>query len=280
MENYRSRKLANNNEPIVYSFDLDNECEQFSFGVSSAKTKTTIDQNLYIFKNKPYWHNSISNDISCYIDEKSKEVCLSNCGEQLLNKEIFIICNGSSDIDSMKNLNDSTTFNYDFYMESDNITDNDISIYFNNKHFKKEEEIEITPICIKEDKTFTNSIEYSSEECYLIIDDETVLAIDYEYSFTSSDEKYTTSTILPMIQDKIDNYYYTDKIPNEKCRIRFVISDKGRFMTISYADESSNNYTSSDSFILSNNMVEKQDNVSVRFSIDNSKYCNNLSSNF
>lgn len=51
-------------------------------------------------------------------------------------------------------------------------------------------------------------------------------------------------------------------------------------MTISYADESSNNYTSSDSFILSNNMVEKQDNVSVRFSIDNSKYCNNLSSNF
>lgn len=279
MENYSSRKLANNNEPIVYSFDLDNECEQFSFGVSSTKTKTTIDQNLYIFKNKPYWHNSISNDISCYIDEKSKEVCLSNCGEQLLNKEIFIICNGSSNIDSMKNLNDSTTFDYDFYMESDNISDNDISIYFNNKHLKKEE-IEITPICIKEDKTFTNSIEYSSEECYLIIDDETVLAIDYEYSFTSSNEKYTTSTILPMIQDKIDNYYYTDKIPNKDCRIRFVISDKGRFMTISYADESSNNYTSSDSFILSNNMVEKQDNVSVRFSIDDSEYCNNLSSNF
>ena len=123
---------------------------------------------------------------------------LSNCGEQLLNKEIFIICNGSSDIDSMKNLNDSTTFDYDFYMESDNISD-DISIYFNNKHFKKEEEIKITPICIKEDKTFINSIEYESEECYLIIDDETVLAIDYEYSFTSSNEKYTTSTILPMI---------------------------------------------------------------------------------
>lgn len=294
MINYRSRQLPKINESIVYSFDLNTNCKQMSFGLSSSKDKKTIDQNIFVFKNIPYWYNSTSEDLSCFIE--NDKVSLSNCGEKLLNKS-FLMLDPSID-STITNLSNSSKFNCQFYIESDDASQNDITIFYNNKTYKLVKTIDnpetkdnsilsLIPI-VSQSKIYINDIQFSKEDDYwLFLDNETLLTLDYEFDFKSSDENYTASTIIPMVNDKIENFYYTNKIPNKDCRVRFIIDDKGRYISLSCADSiTSNNYNKSDSFIFSNNFVlgelekSKKDKVSVRFSIDNKDYCTQLSSNF
>lgn len=265
-----------------------------SFGLSSSKDKKTIDQNIFVFKNIPYWYNSTSEDLSCFIE--NDKVSLSNCGEKLLNKS-FLMLDPSID-STITNLSNSSKFNCQFYIESDDASQNDITIFYNNKTYKLVKTIDnpetkdnsilsLIPI-VSQSKIYINDIQFSKEDDYwLFLDKDTLLTLDYEFDFKSSDENYTASTIIPMVNDKIENFYYTNKIPNKNCRVRFIIDDKGRYISLSCADSiTSNNYNKSDSFIFSNNFVlgelekSKKDKVSVRFSIDNKDYCTQLSSNF
>ena len=288
MINYRSKQLPKIYESIVYSFDLNTNCKQISFGLSSSKDKKTIDQNIFVFKNIPYWYNSTSEDLSCFIE--NDKVTLSNCGEKLLNKSFLML---DPTINStITNLSDKSEFKCQFYIESDDASHNDITIFYNNKTYKLVENkdnsiLSLIPI-VSQSKIYINDIQFSKDDDYwLFLDNETLLILDYEFDFKSSDENYTASTIIPMVNDKIENFYYTNKIPNKDCRMRFIIDDKGRYISLSCADSiTSNDYNESDSFIFSNNFVlgelekSKKDKVSVRFSIDNKNYCTELSSNF
>lgn len=298
MINYRSKQLPKIYESIVYSFDLNTNCKYISFGLSSSRDKKTIDQNIFVFKNIPYWYNSISEDLSCFIE--NDKVSLSNCGEKLLNKSFFIL--DPSINSTISNLSDKSEFQYQFYIESDDASPTDITIFYNNKTYKLVENkdnsiLSLKPI-VSQSKIYINDIQLSKEDDYwLLLDNETLLTLDYEFEFKSSDENYSASTIMPMVNDKIENFYYTNKIPSKDCRMRFIIDDKGRYISLSCADSiSSNDYNESDSFIFSNNFVlgelekSKKDKVSVRFSIEeidedgnsseNKNYCTNLSSNF
>ena len=288
MINYRSRQLPKNNESIVYSFDLNTNCKQLSFGLSSSREKKTIDQNIFVFKNIPYWYNSTSEDLSCFIE--NDKVTLSNCGEKLLNKS-FLMLDPSID-STITNLSNSSKFNCQFYIESDDASQNDITIFYNNKTYKlvetkNNQNLSLKPI-VSQSKIYINNLQFSKEDDYwLLLDNESLLTLDYEFEFNSSDENYSASTIIPMVNDEIENFYYTNKIPSKDCRMRFIIDDKGRYISLSCADsKTSNNYNKSDSFIFSNNFVleelekNKKDKVSVRFSIDNKDYCTQLSSNF
>lgn len=288
MINYRSKQLPKVYESIVYSFDLNTNCKQMSFGLSSSKDKKTIDQNIFVFKNIPYWYNSTSEDLSCFIE--NDKVSLSNCGEKLLNKSFLML---DPLINStISNLSNSSKFNCQFYIESDDASQDDITIFYNNKTYKLVEtkdnqNLSLKPI-VSQSKIYINDIQFSKEDDYwLFLDNETLLTLDYEFEFKSSDENYTASTIIPMVNDKIENFYYTNKIPSKDCRMRFIIDDKGRYISLSCAEtKTTNNYNKSDSFIFSNNFVleelekSKKDKVSVRFSIDNKNCCTQLSSNF
>ena len=259
-----------------------------SFGLSSSKDKKTIDQNIFVFKNIPYWYNSTSEDLSCFIE--NDKVSLSNCGEKLLNKSFLML---DPLINStISNLSNSSKFNCQFYIESDDASQDDITIFYNNKTYKLVEtkdnqNLSLKPI-VSQSKIYINDIQFSKEDDYwLFLDNETLLTLDYEFEFKSSDENYTASTIIPMVNDKIENFYYTNKIPSKDCRMRFIIDDKGRYISLSCAEtKTTNNYNKSDSFIFSNNFVleelekSKKDKVSVRFSIDNKNCCTQLSSNF
>ena len=299
MINYRSRQLPKINESIVYSFDLNTNCKYISFGLSSLRDKKTIDQNIFVFKNIPYWYNSTSEDLSCFIE--NDKVTLSNCGEKLLNKS-FLMLNPLIN-STISNLSDKSEFNCQFYIESDDASQDDITIFYNNKTYKLVENkddsnLSLKPI-VSQSKIYINDIQFSKDNDYcLLLDNETLLTLDYEFDFKSSDDNYSASTIMPMVNDKIENFYYTNKIPSKDCRMRFIIDDKGRYISLSCADSiTSNNYNKSDSFIFSNNFVleelekSKKDKVSVRFSIEDEEdeennstdvedYCTQLSSNF
>jgi hypothetical protein len=203
---------------------------------------------------------------------------------------------------TISNLSDKSVFQCQFYIESDDALQNDITIFYNNKTYKLVETKENSNLSLKpivyQSKIYINNLQFSKEDDYwLLLDNDTLLTLDYEFEFKSSDENYSASTIIPMVNDKIENFYYTNKIPNKDCRMRFIIDDKGRYISLSCADsKTSNNYNKSDSFIFSNNFVleelekSKKDKVSVRFSIkeideennstDVKDYCTNLSSNF
>lgn len=288
MINYRSRQLPKINESIVYSFDLNTNCKQLSFGLSSLRDKKTIDQNIFVFKNIPYCYNSTSEDLSCFIE--NDKVTLSNYGEKLLNKSFLML--DPSINSTISNLSEKSEFKCNFYIESDDASQDSITIFYNNKTYKlvktgNNQNLSLTPI-FYQSKIYINDLQFSKDNDYwLLLDNETLLTLDYEFDFKSSDDNYSASTIMPMVNDKIENFYYTNKIPSKDCRMRFIIDDKGRYISLSCADSiTSNNYNKSDSFIFSNNFVleelekSKKDKVSVRFSIDNKDYCTQLSSNF
>ena len=193
---------------------------------------------------------------------------------------------------TISNLSEKSEFKCNFYIESDDASQNDITIFYNNKTYKlvktgNNQNLSLTPI-FYQSKIYINNLQFSKENDYcLLLDNETLLTLDYEFDFKSSDDNYSASTIMPMVNDKIENFYYTNKIPNKDCRMRFIIDDKGRYISISCADSiTSNNYNKSDSFIFSNNFVleelekNNKDEVSVRFSIEDKNYCTQLSSNF
>ena len=69
-----------------------------------------------------------------------------------------------------------------------------------------------------------------------------------------------------MNNDDITKIYYTDVFPEKDCRIRCIISDNGRHMSISTAEKGTNNYNKSLS-IMRDDYNKNNKDVFIRFSV-------------
>jgi hypothetical protein len=148
-------------------------------------------------------------------------------------------------------------------------------VKFSNK------ELNLSPYVLQT-MTFISGVQFSdTDEIYLTLEDESgdlvLLASDYECSIPKND-KLNVTTIIPFVNDNIENVYYTDKSDYDK--VRFVMSDYGRYISHSTSKENKP-FENNLGFLLS---VKPKDNsnknVSVRFTIDNKDYATNLTSNF
>lgn len=301
MDNLRSRNLADATEPIVYSFDINSECKQYTFGLSQSQFSKTIDQNLFILKNTPFWKSFLENEVSCYEIEIEKEnwIIISNFGEQFLGKGILIFVapnqtntyTYNQEFNSKNKLTTITitnsddqkvelsdeTINYQIFIENTE-TDNKEVIYQNGIPYT-EENLVITPVVVTS-MVFNNSIDFEFDDVYLTLEDSNgdlvFLSSDYECSLKNTDSNVTS--MIPIVKDKIENVYYTYQ--SDYDRVRFVISDYGRFISHSTSKNNSS-YSDNKGFLLSvKTKNESNKNVSVRFTIDDESYAKNLTSNF
>lgn len=297
MDNLRSRNLADATEPIVYSFDINSECKQYTFGLSQSQFSKTIDQNLFILKNTPFWKSLLENEVSCY--EKENQIIISNFGEQFLGKGILIFVapnqtntytynhqfNSKNKLTTftIKDSNNkeidlsSVTIDYQIFIENTE-TDNKEVIYQNGIPYT-EENLFITPVVVTS-MVFNTSINFEADDVYLTLEDSNgdlvLLSCDYECSLMNTDSNVTS--MIPIVNDKIENVYYTYQ--SDYDRVRFVISDYGRFISHSTSKNNSS-YSDNKGFLLSvKTKNESNKNVSVRFTIDEKSYATNLTSNF
>ena len=297
MDNLRSRNLADATEPIVYSFDINSNCKQYTFGLSQSQFSKTIDQNLFILKNTPFWKSLLENEVSCY--EKENQIIISNFGEQFLGKGILIFVapnqtntytynqqfNSKNKLTTftIKDSNNkeidlsSVTIDYQIFIENTE-KDNKEVIYKNGIPYT-EENLFITP-AVFTSMVFNTSINFEADDVYLTLEDSNgdlvLLSNDYECSLMNTDSNVTS--MIPMVNDKIENVYYTYQ--SDYDRVRFVISDYGRFISHSTSKNNSS-YSDNKGFPLSvKTKNESNKNVSVRFTIDEKSYATNLTSNF
>lgn len=169
---------------------------------------------------------------------------------------------------------------YDIYLESQNEEESE-KLFLDGKVFSNKN-LSLTPF-ILQGMVFNSNVSFTeSDEIYLSLennetDDLIVLCSDYEYTLNEKDELNTT-TIIPFVNDKIENIYYTNETDYNK--VRFVISNNGRY--ISHSTSNDNNiFKNNLGFLLSSKTKDESNkNVSVRFSIDNKSYSTNLTSNF
>ena len=127
---------------------------------------------------------------------------------------------------------------------------------------------------------FNTSINFELDDVYLTLEDSNgdlvLLTCDYECSLKNTDS--TVTSMIPMVNNKIENVYYTYQ--SDYDRVRFVISDYGRFISHSTSKNNSS-YSDNKGFLLSvKTKNEYNKNVSVRFTIDDESYATNLTSNF
>lgn len=299
MDNLRSKNLADATEPIVYSFNIDSKCKQYTFGLSQSYFSETIDQNLFILKNTPFWKSILENEVSCY--EKEDQIIISNFGEQFLGKGIIIFVapnqtntytytqqfNSKKKLTTIFTINDSNnkevdlssvTINYQIFIENTE-TDNKEVIYQNGIPYTEEKDLFITPVVVSS-MVFNTSINFELDDVYLTLEDSNgdlvLLTCDYECSLKNTDS--TVTSMIPMVNNKIENVYYTYQ--SDYDRVRFVISDYGRFISHSTSKNNSS-YSDNKGFLLSvKTKNEYNKNVSVRFTIDDESYAKNLTSNF
>ena len=281
MFNYQSKRKINLDTPIVFSFDLkdtrnigDFKCEQLNFGLSSDRAKTTVDQSIHIFKNSIFHKNNIIDEVSC-VKNKDSYTLLSNCGEKIFNKNYIFLTSYTEDY---KN------FNYELYIQNDNPSENDTKIALNDLYYTKitEDKLKVIPQ-IMQGQVFEDDITYSEYEYVLTfsddINDECVICSDY--IFEIKDKTY--SSVLVMNDDEIENVYYTDIFPESDCRIRCIITNKGRNFSLSTSDVGTNNYKKQFSIMRSNYTF---DEAFVRFSVLGNKNnttqapISNITSNF
>lgn len=300
MNNLRSKKLANAAEPIVYSFDINPNCKQYSFGISQNSKQKNIEQNLLILRKTPFWKSPLSQEVSCYQDQNNTYIC--NFGDSLLGKKILIYCNTnqSSDYYFHKNYNNENKIleyeikdssneivyfptikiDYNIYLESSSEKDDEEKI-FNNGIKYSSIDLDIVPFVLQGMVFNTNTSFSSSDDIYLTLEDEKgdliLLCSDYECTIPK-DNKLNVTCIVQLDNDKIENVYYTEKSDYDK--VRFIISDYGRH--ISHSTSTNNGqFENNLGFMLSPEAKEEsKKNVSVRFSIDNKNYSTNLTTNF
>lgn len=300
MNNLRSRNQANAAEPIVYTFDINPQCKQYTFGVSQYNISKNIEQNLYILRKTPFWKSPLSNDVSSYKDNNNTYI--SNFGDNLFGKQIIIFNNinqssnyifnisynnyfKTTDYTILNNSNEEVelskiTIDYDIYVES-SFNDEGEVIYRDGIKFINKDLI-LSP-CVLQGMIFNTSVLFSeSDEIYLTLEDDgtgdlIMLCSDYECTITKDSELNVTS-VIPLVNDIIENVYYTDKSDYDK--VRFVISDYGRY--ISHSTSTNNgDFENNLGYLLSvKPKDESNKNVSVRFTIDDKDYATNLTSNF
>ena len=88
MDNLRSRKIANATEPIVFTFDIDPMCKQYTFGVSQSNLSKNIEQNLFVLKNNPFWKNPSTEEVSSF--QENNVNYIRNFGDEIFGKQILI----------------------------------------------------------------------------------------------------------------------------------------------------------------------------------------------
>lgn len=300
MDNLRSRNQANAAEPIVYTFDINPQCKQYTFGISQFNISKNIEQNLYILRKTPFWKSPLDNEVSSYKDNNITYV--SNFGDNLLGKQIIIFNNinqssnyifnisynnyfKTTDYTILNNSNEEVelskiTIDYDIYVES-SFNDEGEVIYRDGIKFINKDLI-LSP-CVLQGMIFNTSVLFTeSDEIYLTLEDDgtgdlIMLCSDYECTITKDTELNVTS-VIPLVNDIIENVYYTDKSDYDK--VRFVISDYGRY--ISHSTSTNNgDFENNLGYLLSvKPKDESNKNVSVRFTIDDKDYATNLTSNF
>ena len=285
MFNYQSKRKINLDTPIVFSFDLKDtrstdyyKCEQLNLGLASDRAKTTVDQSIHIFKNSIFHKTNIIDEVSC-VKNKNSFTLLSNCGDKIFNKNYIFLTSYIEDYNS-------ENFKYELYIHNDNPSDDDVKILLNDLYYTRieEDKLKVSPqfLC---GQIFENDILYSNTEYVLSftddMNDECVICSDY--IFEINDKTY--STILVMVGDEIECMYYTDIFPESDCRIRCIISNKGRHISLSTSDVGKNNYNKSFSIIRNNNSIHEE--AFVRFSIlgenkndDTKAPISNITSNF
>ena len=292
MFNYQSKKKVSLSNPIVFSFDLkdtrnndDFKCEQLNFGLSSDRAKTTVDQSIHIFKNSIFHKNNIIDEVSC-VKNKDSSTLLSNCGDKIFNKNYIFLTSYIEDLTSYIEDDNSENFKYELYIQNDNPSENDSKISLNDLYYTKitEDKLKVIPQ-IMWGQVFEDDITYSdSDSEYILtfsddINDEYVICSDY--IFEIKDKTY--STVLVMNDDEIESMYYTDIFPESDCRIRCIITNKGRNFSLSTSDVGTNNYKKQFSIMRSNYTF---DEAFVRFSVLGDKNntsqapISNITSNF
>lgn len=300
MVNLRSKNQANSFEPIVYTFDIDPQCKQYTFGISQYNISKNIEQNLYILKQTPFWKSPLAYEVSSYKDDNNTFV--NNFGNTLFGKQIIVFNeviqsndyhfnitydnrNKTMDYNIFNSSNvelnlSDVTINYDIYMESSE-NDNGQIIYRDGVKLYNKDLI-LSPYVLQ-GMIFNSSVSFTeTDEIYLTLEDDgtgdlIMLCSDYECTIPKDDELNVTS-VIPFVNDTIENVYYTDKSDYDK--VRFVMSDYGRY--ISHSTSTNNGkFENNMGFLLSvKTKDESNKNVSVRFTIDNKDYATNLTSNF
>ena len=267
MFNYQSKKKVSLSNPIVFSFDLtddketkDYKCEQINFGFSSDRAKSTVDNSVHIFKNSIVHKNDVTDDVSC-IKTKEGYTLISNCGYKIFDRNYIFLTNQLE----LSNTFDNCNFSYDFYIQNNNPSEEDIKILLDDQYYTKIDFQEIIPVVFC-DYTFIDDVDTSEEQEILsFLDnsgDECVICSDYMFQL----EETNFSSVLVMNNDDITKIYYTDVFPEKDCRIRCIISDNGRHMSISTAEKGTNNYNKSLS-IMRDDYNKNNKDVFIRFSV-------------
>lgn len=299
MDNLRSKYVVNSTEPIVFTFDIDQKCNQYTFGLSQFGITKNIEQNLYVLKNIPFWKSPLDKEVSSY--KVNDTTFVSNFGDTLFGKKIAIFerknqennyyykqsFNGESETLDYTLLNQSNeeiplneiTINYDVYVES---SKNDGEILYRDGIKFLNSELDASPFVLQ-GMVFNTAISFTdSDEVYLTIEDEgsgdlIMLSSDYECAIDKNNDINVT-TIIPFVEDQIENVYYTNESNYDK--VRFVISDNGRYISHATSTQG-NDFENNMGFLLSVKPKDEHNkNVSVRFTIDNKDYATNLTSNF
>lgn len=300
MDNLRSKNQANAAEPIVYTFDINPQCKQYTFGISQFNITKNIEQNLYILRKTPFWKSPLLHEVSSYKDNNNTYI--SNFGNNLFGKQIIVFNNINQSSNyifniSYDNKNKTTdytilttsnkevelsdiTINYDIYLESSNENESNVIYRDGIKLYNKD--LILSPYVLQ-GMVFTTSVLFTgSDEIYITLEDDGTgdlifLCSDYECTIPKDNELNVTS-IIPFVNDEIENVYYTDNTEYDK--VRFVMSDYGRY--ISHSTSTNNgDFENNLGYLLSvKTKDESNKNVSVRFTIDNKDYATNLTSNF
>lgn len=253
-----------------------------------------------MLRKTPFWKSPLSHEVSSYKDNDNTYV--NNFGDTLFGKQIIVFnnVNQSNDYhfnisydirnkttdyiiynssDEEINLSD-VTINYDIYMESS--TSNDGQIIYRNGVKLYNKDLILSPYVLQGMVFNTNVLFTESNEIYLTLEDDgtgdlILLSSDYECTIPK-DNELNVSSIIPFVNDEIENVYYTDKSDYDK--VRFVMSDYGRY--ISHSTSTNNGkFENNLGYLLSvKTKDESNKNVSVRFTIDNKNYATNLTSNF
>lgn len=172
-----------------------------------------------------------------------------------------------------------TYINSDIEPNIDSTTQEDeLPLIFNHQDkYYMRKDFNINPIVLESNHQFIQKYIFDDEDCILSIsdtdDDLTLLISDYEIEINPKNEQI--SSIVSMESTLPLNIYY-DKIKTDT--VRFVISDKGRI--ISLAQFTENQYNDSLIMVFSDTKYKDVENVSVRVGFDEYNKTTDVTCNF
>ena len=266
------------------SFDKGDN-KKFALGFSLNDADNFILQNVLILQDKIHWKSSLDNDLSV-VESDDGTTTLSNVGNTFLNNEIRILQDARYQTSSYIGERKANHVEVSFYEGSTEVNfetiDTNHSVYIkikeNDDTYGKnvltedfssfvETDFIVTPTVLSS-KVYNSDTNFSkTDDIYITlesVDDLVLLTSDYEITIDSEKENY--STIVLLKNNETDSIYY-DKIDTD--RVRFVISDYGRFISFAQHNEESNSFHKTKSLIFSSNkLTDENQTVSIRLSSD------------